>query len=156
MSVVRIEWATASLNALPPSSKFLIRRKLDLMRWASSLPAFGPEALLAQLAVRPASFLPWTDLVTHLASLVDDCDDDRLGSLLGGQSTAAWQRAAYLLHAGGSPDRGIALFDGCSNKAKPKTRFAHPAIHTTDPVWVAQYNLIDALIAPLQAIMGKA
>ncbi len=156
VSVVRIEWATASLKVLPPASKFLIHRKLDLMRWASSLPAFGPEALLAQLAVRPASFLPWADLIAHLVSLVDDCDDDRLVSLLGGQPTAAWQRAAYLVHAGGSPERGVSLLGRCSNKATPKTRFAHPAIHTTDPVWVAEYNLIDALIAPLQAVIGKA
>ena len=156
VSVVRIEWATASLKALPPASKFLIRRKLDLMRWASSLPAFGPEALLAQLAVRPASFLPWADLVAHLVALVDDCDDDRLAALLGGRPTAAWQRAAYLVHVGGSPERAVALFDRCAQKAVPKTRFAHPALDTADSVWVAEYNLIDALVAPLQAVIGKA
>jgi AbiEi antitoxin C-terminal domain len=90
------------------------------------------------------------------ADLVDDCNDDRLVSLLNGQPTAAWQRAAYLLHGGGARERGISLLDRCSNKATPKTRFAHSAIDNADPVWVAQYNLIDALVAPLQAAIGKA
>jgi AbiEi antitoxin C-terminal domain len=156
VSIVRFEWAAKSLKTLAPSSKFLIDRKLDLLRWASALPAFGPEALVAQLAIRPSSFAPWVDLVAHLARLVYDCDDDRLAALLNGQPTAAWQRAAYLLHAGGESERGMSLFDGCSNKAKPKTRFAHPAIDTADPVWIAEYNLIDALVAPLQAVIGKA
>jgi AbiEi antitoxin C-terminal domain len=156
MSIVRIEWDAKSLKTLKPSSKFLIDRKLDLLRWASSLPAFGPEALVAQLAIRPSSFAPWADLVAHLGRVVDDCDDDRLASLLGGQPTAAWQRAAYLLHAGGARERGKSLLVRCAHQAKPKTRFAHPAIDTADPIWVAEYNLIDALVAPLQAVVGKA
>ena len=156
VSIVRFEWAAKSHKTLAPSSKFLIDRKLDLLRWASALPAFGPDALVAQLAIRPSSFAPWADLVAHLDRLVDDCDDDRLASLLDGQPTAAWQRAAYLLHTGGAQERGTSLLDRCSNKAKPKTRFAHPAIDTADPVWVAEYNLIDALVAPLQAVIGKA
>jgi AbiEi antitoxin C-terminal domain len=156
VSIVRFEWAAKSLKTLAPSSKFLIDRKLDLLRWASALPGFGPEALVAQLAIRPSSFAPWADLVAHLGRLVDDCNDDRLVSLLNGQPTAAWQRAAYLLHGGGARERGISLLDRCSNKATPKTRFAHSAIDNADPVWVAQYNLIDALVAPLQAAIGKA
>jgi hypothetical protein len=156
VSIVRIDWDAELRKALKPSSKFLIDRKLDLLRWASSLPAFGPEALVAQLATRPSSFAPWADLVAHLGRVVDDCDDDRLASLLGGQPTAAWQRAAYLIHSGGSPERGMLLLDRWPNKSTPKTRFAHPAIDTADPVWVAEYNVIDALVAPLQAVIGKA
>jgi hypothetical protein len=156
VSIVRIEWDAKSRKVLKPSSKFLIDRKLDLLRWASSLPAFGPEALVAQLAIRPSSFAPWADLVAHLGRVAGDCDDDRLASLLKGQPTAAWQRAAYLLHAGGAPERGVGLLNRCPHKAMPKTRFAHPAIDTADPIWVAEYNLIDALVAPLQAVIGKA
>ncbi len=156
VSIVRIEWAAKWLKTLGPSSKFLIDRKLDLLLWASALPAFGSEALVSQLAIRPSSFAPWADLIAHLGRVVDDCDDDRLASLLSGQPMAAWQRAAYLLHTGGARERGLSLLDRCSHKATPKTRFAHPAIHATDPVWVAEYNLIDALVAPLQAVIGKA
>lgn len=156
VAAVKIDWADASIKALAPTSKFLIRRKLDLTRWASALPAFGPEALLAQLAVRPASFLPWADLLAHLSMLVDDADADRLASLLVEQPTAAWQRAAYLICLGGSPERASALFDRRPAGGVPKTRFAHPAIDTLHPVWVAEYNLIDSLVAPLQDEIGKA
>ena len=58
------------------------------------------------------------------------------------------------------PVRGVlgkvGSFNRCPRTATPKTRFAHPAIDTADPVWVAEYNVIDALVAPLQAVIGKA
>lgn len=86
---------------LRPSTRFLARRHLDIVSWASGLPAFGPEALLVQLGARPASFGPWVDFVAHLEQLVDDCDDDKLAVLLAAQTVSTWQRAAYLLHSGG-------------------------------------------------------
>jgi hypothetical protein len=95
--------------------------------------------------------------VAHLDELVEDTDDQRLAVLLRGQSTAAWQRAAYLLHAGGHPPRGIALFDRRPRRTVPKTQF-HPSIDDPDrpSLYVAQYALIDQLIAPMQGIIGKA
>ncbi len=119
-------------------------------------PASGPEALLAQLALRPASFKPWDDLIAHLPRLVEDTDDDRLTQLLEGSSAAAWQRSAYLLHAGGSPQRGIALFDAAPLDRWPVTVFAVGETTNDDGLWVPQYELVDRLVHPTQAQLGKA
>lgn len=154
---VRIGWRSDQAAHVAPSPLLLIRRRLDLVAWASRLPAFGPEALLVQLAVRPSSFEPWADLVAHLGAIVKDCDDDRLTHLLGGQSTAAWQRAAYLVHSGGHPARGIGLLERRPKASLPKTYFAPSGrSDSSSALYAPQYGIIDALIAPLQGIVGKA
>lgn len=162
-STISLAWPTAAEQCLGPSSKLLLRRRLDLTRWASSLPAFGPEALVVQLSARPASFEPWDDLVAHLPRLVEDCDDDRLVRLLAGASVATWQRAAYLLHRGGAPTRGIALIAASGVPSLPVTAFG--ADSSSGPragwgaeqaIWVPQYQLVDRLIGPLQGMVGKA
>jgi hypothetical protein len=157
VATVHIKWTPEAVRMATPVTALLIRRKLDIVSWASGLPAFGPEALIVQLATRPSSFLPWADLVAHLNQLVADCDDDRLATLLAGQSTSAWQRAAYLLHAGNEPDRGSTLLSRRPRLPMPKIRFGHPAIDATSTaVWVSDYHLLDGLIAPLQLVLGKA
>jgi len=158
VSIVSIEWGSASPEELRPSPAFLARRRLDIIRWASGLPAFGPEALLVQLGGRPASFGPWVDLVAHLEQLVDDCDDDKLAVLLAAQTASTWQRTAYLLHSGGQPARGIALLDRKPTSSTPKVSFEHPGTAHDDArsVWVPQYHLVDRLIFPLQKLVGKA
>ena len=50
VAVDRIRWHGDAVEVIAPSRRFLVRRKLDLVRWAAGLPAFGPEALLVQLA----------------------------------------------------------------------------------------------------------
>lgn len=160
VSVVRIKWRPSAAKQLGPSTAFLLRRNLDLIAWAGGLPAFGPEALVVQLAARPASFRPWADLVTHLGQLAADCDDDRLADLLAGQSASTWQRAAYLLHAAGHPPRGIELFDRRPARGPmPKVHFEQSTRHRDDDdsaLWVPQYYIVDRLIAPLQGLVGKA
>lgn len=157
VSIVSIKWGSASPKELRPSTGFLARRHLDIVSWASGLPAFGPEALLVQLSARPASFGPWVDFVAHLEQLVDDCDDDKLAVLLAAQTVSTWQRAAYLLHSGGQPARGIALLDRKPTGSRPKVLFEHPDTAHVDgrSVWVPQYHLVDRLIFPLQKLVGK-
>lgn len=158
VSTVSIGWGPTSPEELPPSTAFLARRHLDIVSWASGLPAFGPEALLVQVSARPASFAPWVDLVAHLDQLVDDCDDDKLVMLLAAQTASTWQRAAYLLHAGGQPARGSALLDRKPPGPTPKVSFEHPNTVRGErrKVWVPQYNVVDRLVAPLQQLVGKA
>jgi len=154
-STVRLPWSPDP-SVLEPTQSLLLRRRLDLVRWADGLPCIGPEALIAQVALRPASFGPWDDLITHLARLVEDSDNDRLAGLLEGASAAAWQRAAYLLHAGGSPSRGVALFDAAPFNRWPVTAFEVGTSTNDTTLWVPQYELIDRLVYPTQLLLGKA
>ena len=156
VSVLQIRWAHEEIKRLGPSTKLLSRRKLDLLAWASRLPAFGPEALVVQLAARPSSFLPWADLVGHLDQLVDDCDDDRLATLLADQTTSAWQRAAYLLHVGGQPARGRGLLSRRPRFPLPKVAFEYRGYTSQAAIWVSDYHLLDRLVAPLRRVIGKA
>ena len=152
---VRVAWDADQVADLGPTSRLLVTRRLDIVSWSSGLPTFGPEALLVQLASRPSSFDSWADLVAHLRDVVDDVNDLRLKTLLRGQSMAAWQRAAYFLHAGGSPQRGIEFFRARPRGQIPKTHLGPP--NDDQPsLYVADYGLIDRLIAPLQGLVGKA
>ena len=167
---MQLRWSNPAKNLLGPSIKFLLHRKLDVVSWANGLPAFGPEALIVQLATRPSSFLPWADIIAHLdrladdcdderlaTLLADDCDDERLATLLADQSTSAWQRAGYLLHAAGRQSRGLDLLDLRPRRPMPKVKFEHRSVGTNDSgTWVAEYHLLDRLIAPLQLVLGKA
>ena len=157
VSLVQIKWGPDAASLIRPTTRLLLQRKLDILSWASGLPAFGPEALIVQLTARPSSFHPWADLVAHLGQLVDDCDDERLAALLADQSTSAWQRASYLLHAAGQQSRGLQLLDQRPRRPLPKVKFEHAGIDHGEPgVWVADYHLLDRLIAPLQLVLGKA
>lgn len=89
--------------ALGPTHEVLRKRRLDLLQWASGLPAFGPEALLVQLASRPASFSAWLDFSGKLQELAGDINIEKLEALLAASTGSARQRAAYLLHVGGAP-----------------------------------------------------
>lgn len=156
VSVVKTGWDEQTVKLLGPTTKLLLRRKLDLTRWSNGLPAFGPEALLVQLSARPSSFQPWADLIAHLDQLVDDCDDSRIEQLLASQSTSAWQRASYLIHAGGRPERGLDLLSRRPRQRMPKVRFELAGHEPSSEVWIPEYQLIDALINPLQRVLGKA
>lgn len=155
VSALRLPWSPDP-SALEPAQRFLVRRRLDPVRWSDGLPCVGPDALVAQLSMRPASFGPWDDLIAHLPRVVEDTDDDRVAQLLDGASAAAWQRAAYLLHAGGSPERGRSLLDDAPFERWPVTTFAVGTTTSDDGLWVPQYGLVDRLVYPTQALLGKA
>ena len=144
--------------ALPDGADFapswaLLRRKgLDVNDWATGLPAFGPEALLVQLAARPASFGPWADLVAHLPVLTADCDPDRVIALIQGQSMSTWQRTAYLLQAGGRASSADEVF-----AKRPAGKLAHVIMGEGDAgAHDARFAVLDRLVAPLLAQTGKA
>ncbi len=151
-AVVRLGWSKETLAKLAPSARLLHRRKLDLVSWAGGLPAFGPEAILVQLAARPSSFDPWADLVAHLDQLVNDVTDRTLIDLLDGQSNSAWQRTAYLLHRGGSQK----AFDTLARR--PTAELSAVQLGTGDGplTWSAEFGVADRLVAPLQERLGKA
>jgi len=152
LSIVRIDWPPGSYRDLGPTPGLLRDRGLDLTRWASGLPAIGPEALVVQLAARPSSFRAWADLVPHLETLASDCDVERLATLLRGQSSSAWQRAAYVLHCGKHHTAAIDILDRRPRPQMAKAQFG------TGPsgLWVPEFGLMDHLIAPLEGIVGKA
>jgi hypothetical protein len=152
VSVVTLGFPADQAAHLGPSSALLLRRHLDLTDWAGGLPALGPEALIVQLASRPASFGPWADLIAHLDQLASDIDINQLAELLRSQSTSAWQRASYLLHQGGRHDDAMMLLERRPVEAMPKIQFG------TEPggVWVPDFRLNDRLIAPLRHAGAKA
>lgn len=152
LSVVTLGWQTEDAPHLGPTPALLLRRHLDLTDWANGLPAFGPEALVVQLAARPASFGSWADLVAHLEQLAGDVDVDRLAGLLASHSTSAWQRASYLLDQGGRHDDAMTLLERRQIEAMPKIQFG------TGPggIWAPEFHLTDHLIAPLRGSIAKA
>lgn len=158
VSVTRIDWPPPAWAQLGPTAGLLARRGLDLVSWSTGLPAFGPDALVVQLAARPASFEPWSDLVAHLDALVADVDDGRLVTLLAGRSGSTWQRAAYLLHAGGQPQRGFDVLARRPPAAMPIARFARSEANApaAGGLWIPEYRLVDELIGPTQQRIGKA
>jgi AbiEi antitoxin C-terminal domain len=160
VSVVRLGWHAEMVTAVQPSRAFLRRRRLDLTDWASRIPAFGPDALLVQLAVRPSSFRPWMDLVAHLDQFTNDCDADTVCALLDGKTASAWQRAAYLLDVGGNRAAATVVFD-----SRPHSQLTgqlnRPLTHVTlgdglEGVHVSRFGITDRLVAPLVAQVGKA
>lgn len=153
VSVVTLGWRAADAGRLGPAPQLLRARHLDLTRWAAGLPAFGPEALMVQLASRPASFRVWADLITHLDQLAGDCDPARLVGLLGGQSASAWQRAAYVLARGGRRDAARAVLEQRPPGGAPKVQFGSS---TGPSVWDGEFGVADHIVAPLQAVAGKA
>jgi hypothetical protein len=152
LSVVSIAWSPEAYADLGPTPGLLRSRGLDLTRWAKGLPALGPEALVAQLSARPASFRVWADLVAHLGQLVSDCGTEGLAKLLDGQSSSAWQRAAYMLHCGEHHGAAADIL-----RRRPSPRMAKAQFGASGPgLWVPEFGLVDHVIAPLQRVSGKA
>jgi hypothetical protein len=152
VSEVKLGWNADEIKQLVPTTSFLHRRHLDLTKWASGIPGFGPEALVVQLSTRVKSFRSWADLVPHIEQLATDVDIERLAALLDGKSQSAWQRAGYLLHCGGRHDDGLRLLNG-----RPRPDMADVVFGDgQDAVWASQFKVVDRLIAPLQRDHGKA
>jgi hypothetical protein len=152
ISVVHLGWDKNVASRLGPTPALLRRRRLDLTSWANGLPAFGPEALIVQLVARPSSFRPWGDLVTHLDQLATDCEPEKLLELLKNQSLSAWQRAAYLLHRGGSTEHAKEII-----RHRPTDQMSHVTFgDESHGKFSSEFSLTDRLIAPLQKRMGKA
>ena len=151
VSQVRLAWPVEHVRELAPSAHVLRHKGLDLTRWASGLPALGPDALVVQLAARPSSFRVWADLVPQLDVLADDCDIDKLTGLLSGQSASAWQRAAHLLDRGGRNSDAADLAARSGGVSKPVVAFGSGPT----AVWSPQFSVNDHLVAPLQQQLGK-
>jgi AbiEi antitoxin C-terminal domain len=152
VSMVRLGWGRDAAKKIGPRRDLLRRRRLDLTSWSSGLPAFGPEALLVQLAARPASFGPWADLAARLGDFVADCATAQLADLLEDQSRSAWQRAAYILHVGGASKTSRELFQN-----RPHSRLAHVRLGIGYAgTHSAEFGVTDHLLASLLAQVGKA
>jgi hypothetical protein len=152
VSEVRLGWGADEIKTLVPTSKLLHKRHLDLTKWAGTLPAFGPEALLVQLSARVKSFRSWADLIPHIEQLAADADVERLSSLLAKKSQSAWQRAGYILSRGGRHQDGLRLA-----RAQPNRNMADVVIgDRQESLWVPEFRIVDRLIAPLQRDLGKA
>lgn len=152
VSTVHLGWAAEMVRAVQPTRALLRRRGLDLTRWAGGLPAFGPEALLAQLSIRPSSFTPWVDLADHLDLFVGDCDSERVCTLLADHPPTAWQRAAYLAHIGGSDALAGSIMERRGDAPLP-----HLFLGTgTEGIYSARFNMTDRVVAPYLAVAGKA
>jgi hypothetical protein len=152
IAIVRLGWSASTALLVGPDRKLLRRKRLDLTQWATGLPAFGPEALLAQVSIRPASFEPWADLAAHVIDLAADCEADRVVALLEGQPPTAWQRAAYLLDIGGAYESAVTVME---------RRGSAPLSHVTlgqGPAGdhSARFNLTDRVVAPWLRLGGKA
>lgn len=152
VATISIGWSRDDALLLAPTTRFLHRRRLDVVAWSGGLPALGPEALLVQLAARPASFRVWADLVAHLDQLAGDCDVERIVTLLERRSTSTWQRAAYLLSCGGRHDDALAVLGQRPTLAMSKVTFG------VGPggIWNAEFSIADHLVEPLRASAWKA
>ena len=151
--VVRLGWGSEMAGRVGPRRQWLRSRGLDLTRWSAGLPAFGPEALLVQLAVRPTSFVAWGEIAVNIGRLGEACDRPMLLGLLEGQSTPAHQRAAYLLELGG---RAVLAAEVLA--ARPTSSLARLTIGDANNagVWSKTYRITDRLVAPFLAEFGKA
>jgi hypothetical protein len=151
-SVVTLGWGREASELVTPGPMWLRAQGFDLTRWSSGLPAFGPEALLVQLAARPSSFRAWADLVPAIGDLARGVSAERLLALLQAQSLSTWQRAAYLLHCGNQPGTAMRILDD-----KPGDGLHHVALGRAGPaVWSSEFGVTDHIVAPLQGVVGKA
>jgi hypothetical protein len=149
---ITLGWGPEMSDRVGPRREWMIVRRLDLTRWASGVPAFGPEALLVQLAARPTSFRPWGDLAVNLGELASACDRSTLLGLLEGQSTPAHQRAAYLLDIGQQVELASVVL-----AARPTPSLSRLTLGDRgEGVWSKTYRITDRLVAPFLALYGKA
>lgn len=152
LTTVHLGWNRDVADRVGPSRALLRRRGLDLTRWAGGLAAFGPEALLAQLAIRPSSFQPWADLADHMQDLTGDCDVAALSELLTGQSPTVYQRAAYLAYIGGAAGLSDAILEQRSNAPMAHVFLGAHGVG----VFTSRFNMTDRLVAPRLLVAGKA
>jgi AbiEi antitoxin C-terminal domain len=152
VATVTLGWNADQSSKVGPERAWLMQRKLDLTRWSNGIPAFGPEALLVQLGVRPTSFHPWADLAPNLQVLANSISLPKLLDLLAGQKTTAYQRVAYFLSLGGQAPNGDKVL-----AARPTEPLSHVVLgdgkHST---FSATHRLTDRLLAPFLAQFGKA
>jgi AbiEi antitoxin C-terminal domain len=152
VATVTLGWHADKATAIGPQHRWLIKRKLDLTRWSHGIAAFGPEALLVQLGVRPSSFYPWADLATRLDALAASCDITTLLNLLEGQPTSVHQRVAYLLAIGGQPVNSATVLD-----SRPTQQLSHVVLgNGAESQFSARHQLTDRLVAPFLALFAKA
>ncbi len=152
VATVTLGWNADRASKIGPDRAWLIQRKLDLTRWSNGVPAFGPEALLVQLGVRPMSFHPWADLAPNLEVLVNSCNLPKLLALLSGQKTTAYQRVGYFLSLGGTKANGDEVL-----AARPTRLLSHVVLGDgKQSTFSAAYRVTDRLIAPFLAQFGKA
>ena len=154
LSVMRLGWPGTMSDAVRPTAEFLKRRKFDPFTWSARLPAFGPEALLVQLAIRPSSFVGWVELALRFDRFCASIDPAKLLQLLAGQNMSVWQRMAYMLHVGGN--RG-ASYDVV--QAYPSRKLSHVVIRanarsfvTFDPresIYNGRFRVTDRVLVPL-------
>ncbi len=156
VSAVRFPWPAAQADKLGPRPELLRKKRLDIVTWSNRLPAFGPEALLVQLATRPSSFRPWADLVEHLSPFAADVDIGRAAEILREQTASSWQRAAYLMHCGGQLQAAMELLDQRPAGDMPTVVFGDEVNDDIPSVFAPQFRMVDRLIAPLQSVVGKA
>lgn len=156
VSIVKLPFPT-NPGTLEPSAAQFRNRRLDRLRWASGFRGFGPDALLAQLAIRPSSFTAWFDLSSHLTTFTEDIDINRAALLLHDAPKSAWQRCAYLLDAAGHSAQAGQLF---AHRPAGKLAITHfgqrSSAASTTPNWSPEFQVIDNLLRPLLAVIGKA
>jgi len=152
VAIVTLGWNADQASKVGPDRAWLIHRKLDLTRWSNGIPAFGPEALLVQLGVRPTSFHPWADLAPNLGVLATSCSLPKLLDLLQGQKTTAYQRVAYFLSLGGQAPNADEVL-----AARPTRPLSHVVLgNGNESTFSAAHRITDRLIAPFLAQFGKA
>ena len=115
------------------------------------LPVWRPETLLAYMSVHPSRF-PWSDIAEWLWELCDVVDSDLVADELLRHSSAAWARAAYLLHRGGHTDAAQMLVGkGPDLSPNGPHYFGRRIPHLDDrlpwiPIWASEYNVVDYLV----------
>ena len=152
VATVTLGWNADRASNVGPDRAWLIQRKLDLTRWSNGIPAFGPEALLVQLGVRPTSFHPWADLAPNFQVLATSCNLPKLFDLLHGQKTTAYQRVAYFLSLGGQAANADDVL-----AARPTRPLSHVVLGDgKESTFSAAHRITDRLIAPFLAQFAKA
>ena len=152
VATVTLGWNADKAPRVGPERAWLLQRKLDITRWSNGIPAFGPEALLIQLGVRPSSFHPWGDIAPNLDALATSCSLTKLLDLVQGQKTTAYQRVAYFLAIAGQSANGDQVLE-----ARPTRTLSHVVLGDgKDSTFSAAHRITDRLVAPFLAQFGKA
>lgn len=147
IETVTIPFATTDHKSISPSFSLLRKRNLDVVKWSKGLPAFGPEALLVQMASRPATFKGWIDLAGKIKEFVSDIDFEKLLTVSQDLSAASCQRMSYILKLGGLEGSAKILPRKLSPTRLGKDGPSH---------WDAETMVIDHLIQPMMNAHAKA
>ena len=114
------------------------------------LPVWKPETLLAHMSTQPGRF-PWSDIAEWLWELCDVASHDLLAAELEGHPTAAWARAAYLLHRGERTDTAEKLLEHVDVREGGPHYFGRRIARLDDrfhwiPIWSSRFNVVDYLL----------